>query len=314
MRTYNSVNQAWEATLRALLKKGERLDSRNGDSMEMRCYTLRLTSKGVQRNVLLNARRRISPAFMVAEFLWYMSGSSNAAMLLPYAPKYVDFCDPGTTHAYGAYGPRMLGLFKILDHVRDNPNTRRAVMVLWRPEDMTKANLDSRRDIPCTVDLRFLVRNGMLETHVSMRSQDAWLGMPYDLFSFTMIHRLAAEYLSVPAGPLYHHVTSMHLYGKHETAAREALEVIREDDRTLQLGPIGDEQVTGALGIEKRLREGQLIADGYLRDYFSALAWPLLVHWKYDVDSVLGLSPQLDPRLDVMVQAVHYHANKEPVS
>jgi thymidylate synthase len=51
--------------------------------------------------------------------------------------------------------------------------------------------------------------------HTTMRSQDLWLGFPYDVFAATLIHELLAGWL----GEYNHHVDSLHLYAQHTQAA-----------------------------------------------------------------------------------------------
>jgi thymidylate synthase len=55
------------------------------------------------------------------------------------------------------------------------------VINIWRE------NPRPGRDIPCTLSLQFLVRAGEIHAVVSMRSSDAWLGWPFDVFSFSMV-------------------------------------------------------------------------------------------------------------------------------
>jgi thymidylate synthase len=45
-----------------------------------------------------------------------------------------------------------------------------------------------------------------------MRSQDAWIGLPYDVFAATVLHELIAGWLEVKAGDYHHHVDSLHVY------------------------------------------------------------------------------------------------------
>ena len=77
--------------------------------------------------------------------------------------------------------------------------------------------------MPCTLGYRFLIRQGRLEMHTSMRSQDLWLGFPYDIFATTLLQELMAGWLGVEVGEYHHHVDSLHLYADHAPAAAECL-------------------------------------------------------------------------------------------
>lgn len=75
----------------------------------------------------------------------------------------------------------------------------------------------------CTLNLQFFVREGKVELHVNMRSNDIWLGFPYDVFNFTSLQRYVASALQLPAGEYVHHVGSMHLYERHYADAERVL-------------------------------------------------------------------------------------------
>ncbi|PSK64846.1 Thymidylate synthase 1 [Micromonospora sp. MH33] len=111
-----------------------------------------------------------------------------------------------------------------LDHVRRllkrDPDSRQAVIQLYDPQRDTRGH----RDVPCTLNHRFFIRHGRLEMHTTMRSNDVWLGLPYDLFTATMLHELLAGWLGVELGTYHHHVDSLHVYAEHELAAAAVAE------------------------------------------------------------------------------------------
>jgi thymidylate synthase len=69
----------------------------------------------------------------------------------------------------------------VVDALVKEPTSRRAVLTIWRE------NPPPSRDTPCTISVQFLLRDGYLNELVYMRSSDTWLGLPYDLFTFTMV-------------------------------------------------------------------------------------------------------------------------------
>ena len=77
------------------------------------------------------------------------------------------------------------------------------------------------RDVPCTLGYRFALREGALHMFTSMRSQDAWLGLPYDVFTFTILHELLAGWLNADLGEYHHLVDSLHLYEQHVDAVAD---------------------------------------------------------------------------------------------
>jgi thymidylate synthase len=156
--------------------------------------------------------RGVNSKLAAIEALQLISGVQRHDLIQSVTPNFdavlVDQEDPN----YGAYGPRIIEqLGDCLDILYRDPTTRRAVITIWNELDLTHNG-----DRPCTVFMQFLVRdNGFgpaLELHTHMRSQDVWLGVPYDIFMFTQLQHTAAYILGLPAGQFVHHATSLHIY------------------------------------------------------------------------------------------------------
>ena len=97
--------------------------------------------------------------------------------------------------------------------LHDKPDSRRAVIQLFDAQDL----LQPYNDIPCTCTLQFLIRRGCLNLYATMRSNDVYLGLPHDIFCFTMIQEILARTLSVKLGSYRHFVGSLHLYNKNRS-------------------------------------------------------------------------------------------------
>jgi thymidylate synthase len=172
---------------------------------------LRLTQPR-SRLVHIPDGRVLNTAFAVAEAMWIISGS-DATWIYDYNRNLHKYTDNGLLR--GAYGPRMRrwhGTIDQLDHARQlliaDSESRRAVVQLFDPE----RDHEGHRDVPCTLGYRFFVRDHRLHMHTTMRSQDLWLGFPYDIFTATLLHELMAGWLGVELGTYQHSVDSLHLY------------------------------------------------------------------------------------------------------
>lgn len=106
--------------------------------------------------------------------------------------------------------------------LREDPDSRQAVATIWTPCPAPS------KDVPCTVSCQFLVRPGwhasdcpQLHAIFTMRSSDAWLGLPYDVFCFSMIANCLAGELKVKPGSLTMQLGSSHLYEQHWEKATE---------------------------------------------------------------------------------------------
>ena len=143
-------------------------------------------------------------------------------MLEAYAPSYEKYTD--NHKAYGAYGPRIAkSIWDIIELLQKFPDTRQAVMLIWQEGDLKAALTTDTKDIPCTVQLQFFIRDHKLYCISYMRSNDIWLGMPYDIFCFTTLQRIIANELDVAYGSYTHCVGSLHLYEKNYERASAAI-------------------------------------------------------------------------------------------
>lgn len=156
-------------------------------------------------------RRSYHPAIGAIEGLLMVAGVSDPGLLRKVAPVFETYQDGGVLH--GAYGPRLrTQLPAMIERLTVDMHTRQAVCTIWDPSyDLGRAD-DVPRDLPCTVDLLFRVRDGMLTLKVNMRSNDLWRGWCYDVLQFTMLQGSVANALGVPMGPYVHHASSFHAY------------------------------------------------------------------------------------------------------
>ncbi|MGI9001650.1 MAG: thymidylate synthase [Pseudonocardia sp.] len=174
-----------------------------------------------RRYVDVTSARVINPAFAVAEALWVLSGSDDP-WIFRYNRSLVEYADDGRLQ--GAYGPRIRrwrGKVDQLVYVRTllgrDPDSRQGVVQIYDAERDTLGY----RDVPCTLGYRFFLREGRLHMHTTMRSQDLWLGFPYDIFTTTLIQELMAGWLGVSVGEYHHHVDSLHVYDEHVVGAAD---------------------------------------------------------------------------------------------
>ncbi|RYH39567.1 MAG: hypothetical protein EON54_18795 [Alcaligenaceae bacterium] len=139
------------------------------------------------------------------------------------------------------------------------------------------------RDIPCTCTMQFVIRNRRLHMLTSMRSNDAWLGLPHDVFAFTMIQELVARSVGVELGEYRHSVGSLHLYERDEKKAIRYLEEGWQLGRPMPPMPQGDPwtSVKALLDFENAIRNGETSAIDpreSMEAYWADLATLLAIH------------------------------------
>lgn len=197
---------------KALYTEGKLVSPRGMTTREL--SPVALTLELPNANILMNLGRKASKAFMGAELLWILAAREGVKQLAFYNKNMLNFSDDGKTLA-GAYGPRLMNQFAyVFNTLQTDPNSRQAVITIWTP------NPAPSKDIPCTVMLHFLIRDRHLDLMVYMRSNDFWLGLPYDIHNFTCIQILFAKLLQVNTGRYHHFVGSLHLYEQNFEACR----------------------------------------------------------------------------------------------
>ena len=119
---------------------------------------------------------------------------------------------------HGAYGPRIYGnLSKLVDQLRKDYSTRQAVLTIF---DSNKDLNDTFKDVPCTLSLHYFIRDDKLTARTNMRSNDVYLGLPYDLTQFIGLQGAIAKAMDIEMGAYVHNVGSMHIYEQHIPSAQ----------------------------------------------------------------------------------------------
>tara|TARA_Y100000593_G_scaffold25146_1_gene50112 strand:+ start:7634 stop:8626 length:993 start_codon:yes stop_codon:yes gene_type:complete len=177
--------------------------------------------------------RKFSVTYVVAELLWYLSGNNETEWIANYSSFWRNISDDGKT-ANSAYGARIFkphpriagGSFSQWDYIKNelknDPDSRRAVVHIRSPWDSVEAKLD----VPCTLSLQFFIRDEKLHLVAHMRSSDLILGIAYDIPAFTMLQELMAFELGINVGTYTHVSNSLHIYERHY----EMVENMLQDD------------------------------------------------------------------------------------
>ena len=179
-----------------------------------------------QRELVLPGRNA-NIAAQIAETMWVLTGKTSGIVWLShYLPRAVDFADDGK-HWRAAYGPRLRNwkgvdqVAYVVNALRDNPQTRQAVIALWDPEVDILPGLDRA----CNTTLQFTSRLGALDMHVSLRSNDVMWGLSgINAFCWSSLQEIIAELLGIGIGAMHLAAGSLHIYDQHWAKARRISE------------------------------------------------------------------------------------------
>jgi len=175
-----------------------------------------------RNSIVTLTERHLDMRYCLGELCYFLDGRTDLASIYAYSKFWAKVSDDGKT-VNSAYGHRLFyiknnhGLRQLeyaIDVLMDDPYSRKAVMPIYNMHDAHES-----KDNPCTMFVQFLIRGSSLECHVTMRSNDVWLGLPYDVSFFTLVQQIAytklkAKYPDLKLGWYFHNVTSLHAYEK----------------------------------------------------------------------------------------------------
>lgn len=203
-----------------LMEFGTKQDSRNGKTIELEDLVIEVADPTI---VAKNGVRPFySPEIGLVEGLQLISGISDSALTAQIQPNFRNYMEDDTGKFWGAYGPRIVNQLPIIiERLREDPDTRQAIITLWDPEFDAHGG---KKDHPCTSLFNFRIRDGKLNMSTFMRSNDAIYGWPFDLIQFSMLMQSMAYELKVGVGTYSHHVGSFHIYEPHWNLAQEIID------------------------------------------------------------------------------------------
>lgn len=213
----------------------------------------------------LGTGRNCSIPIAIAEAAQLVGGFSAPDLLLKASKNFQNFMNGDVFH--GAYG-RRIGhqAMNVVTKLKTDDHSRRGVITLWDP---LLDNQPGKFDYPCTVAIQFEVEAGKLCMNVIMRSNDAWLGLPYDMFQFAQLHLSVCNALQYDAGWYRHTALSLHLYADDMEKALTIHEPMDFQFQPQGFGREGDSFTT----IMKRARNCTLIHSGDNSDDTPSEAW-----------------------------------------
>lgn len=166
------------------------------------------------RGIVQSDIRKMPMRYAVGELLWYLSGNPTLKAIQNYTKAWDRMSDDGL-YVNSNYGWCIQHKYDFdqWEYVKDlfmkDVNTRQAVL------HIKTADNKPSKDVNCTVCIQFLLRDGKLHATTYMRSNDIWMGFPYDVFSFTALQIKMAMELGVGIGTYTHIAGSLHLYERN---------------------------------------------------------------------------------------------------
>lgn len=214
--TARNVNFAYQEGLWLMQSLGVPVESRNGAVLRVPGPVATVYLYPTER-MLLDEHRDANPFFHIFESVWMLAGRNDVEWISQFNSNMKTFSDDGTTF-HGAYGWRWRNqwdhdqLLWVINHLITDPNSRRAVIQMFDPEDDQRYS----RDIPCNTGVYFEIFSGALNMAVTCRSNDMiWGAYGANAVHMSVLQEFVANALGVPVGQYVQFSNNFHMYERH---------------------------------------------------------------------------------------------------
>lgn len=158
---------------------------------------------------------------IVHELLWFLSGSSNIKYLHDNGVSIWDEWadengDLGPVYGVqwrswpAADGRKIDQITNLVEGIKKNPDSRRHLVVAWNPAEVDKMALP-----PCHCLFQFYVANGKLSCQLYQRSCDIFLGVPFNIASYSLLTHMIAQQCDLDVGDFVWTGGDCHIYKNH---------------------------------------------------------------------------------------------------
>jgi thymidylate synthase len=127
-------------------------------------------------------------------------------------------------------------LDELIQGIRRDPFGRRHILTAWNPGEINEMALP-----PCHVMCQFYVGGNELSCQLYQRSNDLFLGSPYNIASYALLTRMVAQVCGLKAGEFIYTQGDLHIYHNHFDAVKEQLERAPKQQPFLYVDPAIDE-------------------------------------------------------------------------
>jgi len=227
--------KVYHDALKQIMEKGSDKEGRNGKTRSLFALQMRFPMSGGFPAI---TTKKLAFRSMAIELLWFMSGQTDNNELTrlkcniwkanaeaSYWKDKAKF--PGDLgRVYGAqwrdwtnrHGESFDQLAKAVDQIKNDPGSRRIIVSAWNPGEFSEMALP-----PCHAMFQFYVDGDKLSLHLYQRSADMFLGVPFNISSYSLMLHLIAQITNKKAHEFVHTLGDAHIYHNHFDAVKEQL-------------------------------------------------------------------------------------------
>jgi len=216
--------KAYLDLLKHVLEKGyEKKDRTGTGTISVFGYQMRFD---LQDGFPLMTTKKLHVKSIIYELLWFLRGETNTKYLNENGVTiWNEWANPDGElgHIYGfqwrswpSYAGKSIDQIEnVLHSIRQNPDSRRHIVSAWNVADLENMALP-----PCHVLFQFYVAGGRLSLQLYQRSADIFLGVPFNIASYSLLLMMIAQVTNLRPGEFIHTLGDAHIYRNHIEQAK----------------------------------------------------------------------------------------------
>lgn len=180
----------------------------------------------LSRGFPLVTTKKLHVRAIIYELLWFLRGDSNIEYLTKHGVtiwnEWADADgDLGPIYGYqwrswpSPDGQTVDQIASVVTGIKENPESRRLIVSAWNVADLPRMAL-----APCHTLFQFYVQGGRLSCQLYQRSADLFLGVPFNIASYSLLTLMMAQVTNLEPGEFIHTFGDAHLYANHLDQAR----------------------------------------------------------------------------------------------
>ncbi len=188
--------------------------------------------------------KRLHVKSIVYELLWFLQGDTNVRYLQQRGVSIWDEWADENGELGPVYGRQWRSwtapdgrtidqIQDVLQQIRTDPDSRRLIVSAWNVGDLPRMALP-----PCHVLFQFYVSEGRLSCQLYQRSADVFLGVPFNIASYSLLTLMVAQVSGLQPGEFIHTFGDAHLYSNHLEQAKTQLQREPRPLPTLVINPV----------------------------------------------------------------------------
>lgn len=180
----------------------------------------RQTRYDLSKGFPLVTTKKVHLKSIIHELLWIIKGETNIKYLKENGVRIWDEWADENGDLGPVYGEQWRnwngeGLDQLAEAIRlikETPYSRRIIVSAWNPSIVAKLDMAPP---PCHSLFQFCVANGKLDCMLYQRSGDLFLGVPFNVASYSLLTMMVAQICGLEVGEFVHTITNAHIYHNH---------------------------------------------------------------------------------------------------